>query len=316
MSDSTSPCPTPSCASCKKPQTDVPQPLKRCAKCQSVFYCSRECQTANWPTHKRSCVARAVAEAASAQNYILNVRLRPDDIVDPIIIRTLSCPAGATFKQLHQALQIAFGWATTHTYDFKVKDPAYEEPEDEDAMAALVRRISGNADHGLGRLGTEPRQYLLRIVGKQRMGPRGFGAVDMIHSGSRSHPKTPEKRSEKVQLYEVFDKPEYQYLEVEYEYDFGDCWERAIILSGRAEHTDHFICTAGEGHPCAEDVGSARGWQQLKEAYRAARPSAEQREKMKWFETQASNSDPAGLAGNKVKQWDQGGVNRLLASMR
>ena len=28
----------------------------RCGQCKQVFYCSKECQTAHWKTHKRQCV--------------------------------------------------------------------------------------------------------------------------------------------------------------------------------------------------------------------------------------------------------------------
>ncbi|CZR63170.1 uncharacterized protein PAC_13067, partial [Phialocephala subalpina] len=39
---------------CHKPQGDLAQPLKRCAKCQTTLYCSRECQKDDWKVHKRS----------------------------------------------------------------------------------------------------------------------------------------------------------------------------------------------------------------------------------------------------------------------
>ena len=31
--------------------------LKRCSRCQTVSYCSRECQSAEWPAHKQFCTA-------------------------------------------------------------------------------------------------------------------------------------------------------------------------------------------------------------------------------------------------------------------
>lgn len=43
------------CSNCSKPQAELPEPLKRCAKCQTALYCSRECQKANWKSHKPTC---------------------------------------------------------------------------------------------------------------------------------------------------------------------------------------------------------------------------------------------------------------------
>lgn len=49
---------TPSiCATCKKSQSDLSNPLKSCAKCHSQFYCSRDCQKADWKTHKKVCAS-------------------------------------------------------------------------------------------------------------------------------------------------------------------------------------------------------------------------------------------------------------------
>lgn len=45
------------CANCKKPQKELSKPLKRCAKCQTQSYCSRECQKADWKSHKKSCAS-------------------------------------------------------------------------------------------------------------------------------------------------------------------------------------------------------------------------------------------------------------------
>src|SRR5436190_8189952 len=39
------------CAGCTKTALN----LKRCAKCQTTLYCSRECQKADWKQHKRVC---------------------------------------------------------------------------------------------------------------------------------------------------------------------------------------------------------------------------------------------------------------------
>jgi hypothetical protein len=41
------------CAGCGRQQTELV--LKRCARCEAVWYCSRECQLNDWKSHKRSC---------------------------------------------------------------------------------------------------------------------------------------------------------------------------------------------------------------------------------------------------------------------
>ena len=57
------------CANCKKKNADVvvnnddsenqtnngSLKMKRCSRCQSVFYCSRDCQVAHWKSHKNEC---------------------------------------------------------------------------------------------------------------------------------------------------------------------------------------------------------------------------------------------------------------------
>ena len=139
--------------------------------------------------------------------------------------------------------------------------------------------------------------------------------IDMMHNGQRQHPRTPEKRSSKVKLLDVLEKPAYETAPLEYEYDFGDCWEHAITLEGRKEGTDFFACVDGEGHYVAEDVGSWRGWNELKRAYRAQRPNQEQRGKMRWFEQQASNRDAQGLKNGRERFWAKFMINRRLAEL-
>lgn len=82
-----------------------------------MSYPGKSCQSDDWEAHKRTC---------KRQNYLLKVHLYPEKITNPSIYRTLSCPADSTFEDFHEALQIAFNWSGTHTYDFKVKDPGAE----------------------------------------------------------------------------------------------------------------------------------------------------------------------------------------------
>ncbi|KAK7741904.1 hypothetical protein SLS62_010881 [Diatrype stigma] len=99
-----------------------------------------------------------------------------------------------------------------------------------------------------------------------------------------------------------------------YTYDFGDNWEHHLTITGRAEAKREFTCLDGSGHYVAEDAGGTKGWEELKAAYRAARPDEHQRERREWFEKTASNRDPAGLGGNRAAEWDREQVNRDLST--
>lgn len=121
------------------------------------------------------------------------------------------------------------------------------------------------------------------------MGGKG---IDFMHNGSRQHPMTSEKKSVMIKLHEVLEKPIWKNKPFEYEYDFRDCWTHEITIVSRKPATDFFMCTDGNGHGVAEDVSHKGGWEKLKAAYRAQRPSKGQKDKTKWFEEQASNGDP------------------------
>lgn len=45
------------CVECKKLPENLsdPRSLRRCKRCQNVYYCGSECQRANWPVHKKFC---------------------------------------------------------------------------------------------------------------------------------------------------------------------------------------------------------------------------------------------------------------------
>mmetsp|Transcript_35295 Transcript_35295/g.85112 ORF Transcript_35295/g.85112 Transcript_35295/m.85112 type:complete len:143 (+) Transcript_35295:124-552(+) len=55
------------CAVCPKPAT------KRCQKCKSIWYCSRDCQVSDWKSHKKRCKAIA-ADIARADSHTIHKR--------------------------------------------------------------------------------------------------------------------------------------------------------------------------------------------------------------------------------------------------
>jgi len=59
------------CRSCYK--EDLKTKLFQCSRCKQVSYCSKECQKADWPNHKRSCVSgtkRALKNAEASDQLI------------------------------------------------------------------------------------------------------------------------------------------------------------------------------------------------------------------------------------------------------
>jgi splicing suppressor protein 51 len=65
------------CVNCGLIQQDGEKPLKKCAKCLSVHYCSRDCQKADWKKHKKSCVSAAEQRAAQAQRGAVHSSSKP-----------------------------------------------------------------------------------------------------------------------------------------------------------------------------------------------------------------------------------------------
>jgi hypothetical protein len=67
-------------------------------------------------------------------------------------------------------------------------------------------------------------------------------------------------------LADILEHSEYKgKTHLSYEYDYGDSWEHDITVLGKADRSlrnelggieQKAFCVAGEGHPCAEDVGS------------------------------------------------------------
>lgn len=179
-----------------EPRTDPRPPPKLCMRCKETTYCTKEYQRDAWPFHKINC---------RPQNYILKFQLHPGKIVNPPVERTLSCPAHFSFYDLHQALQTAFGWATTHSFDFAVLDPEYKPPTSASGnelldLIEMPRRMSMPGSGGRDSLAK--REYLLRVI--DTLEQTSFSGIDKMHEGSRRHPETVEKRSMDYLLYKFF----------------------------------------------------------------------------------------------------------------
>jgi len=149
-------------------------------------------------------------------NYILRIEVK----YDPVVWRTLSVPTTITFEKLHFAIQIAFGWANAHLYQFLVLDAPPNANARRSRMPQTLLTIQGHGND-------------------MDFGPRP-------------------KRSQRSKLRDVFEDERYRNKRVKYEYDFGDPWEHSVALIGRGETTsDAIICLEGEGGPIEEDYGGS-----------------------------------------------------------
>lgn len=101
--------------------------------------------------------------------------------------------------------------------------------------------------------------------------------IDFVHERRSQHPNTPKKEANNYKLYQLLDDPKHRGRIITCTYDLGDNWEHHLIVEGRASPTWVFQDISGTGHYVLEDACSDHGWEELKEAYRAARPTAEQR---------------------------------------
>lgn len=183
------------CGNCNASPADNPNiSLMACARCKDKHYCNKDCQAAAWPFHKANC---------KRPNYIFKVHLCPNHIKDPAVVRVLSVPATASFHALHTALQIAFGWTNTHSYDFSVKDPSFNAGGIAEHMQRMARY-----DANMSKFTeADAREFMIRISLQEPL-TRDYNR-DRTWEGQRKHPRTPEKQSQQMKMWQLFDDKEY-----------------------------------------------------------------------------------------------------------
>ncbi|KAH8175800.1 MYND finger domain-containing protein [Sarocladium implicatum] len=81
------------CASCTKSDTEAG--LKRCAKCQTTYYCSRDCQKADWKVHKKICGKQAGQGGSSSSAS--GVKVSPPKGLEQPIAKPFSKLVGKTW---------------------------------------------------------------------------------------------------------------------------------------------------------------------------------------------------------------------------
>jgi hypothetical protein len=61
------------CHGCNKDGSSMPNGLKRCGRCGWAWYCSGDCQKADWKNHKKICGPPPVASTDSSVNHYANL---------------------------------------------------------------------------------------------------------------------------------------------------------------------------------------------------------------------------------------------------
>ena len=154
------------------------------------------------------------------ENYQLKIKL---DLEKFDIWRRILIPAGYTFADLHQVIQIVFGWFGYHLHEFYVKDKSDASV----AGSGVVRiRIVDGCDPGVCDY-LEPDKYTVLT-------------------------------DTKTKLKDIFEETK----ECFYSYDFGDGWEHIITLekvSKEVGFTPVLLERKGKRPP--EDVGGEGGFE-------------------------------------------------------
>ncbi|KAM0258699.1 hypothetical protein ACHAQJ_003707 [Trichoderma viride] len=106
------------CNSCKKGPPDVT--LKRCAKCSTTPYCSRECQKADWKAHKKTCGKSQSSNPSSGASSSGNTPLSPPKGLDQPISMPFTRLDNGTW--LHDRPEIDVYRLLIDAYRLRVED--------------------------------------------------------------------------------------------------------------------------------------------------------------------------------------------------
>ena len=77
---------------------------------------------------------RSMLDPFSPDSFIVRAEVHILGI-EPKITRTIDLPMGLNFAQIHEVLQVAFGWTDSHLHQFNIGGIIYGAPEfDEDGV--------------------------------------------------------------------------------------------------------------------------------------------------------------------------------------
>ncbi|KAA1474075.1 hypothetical protein DENSPDRAFT_312028 [Dentipellis sp. KUC8613] len=175
---------TKQCQNCFKPETES-EHLLSCSGCHRIYYCSKECQKLDWPTHRDPCkMARKVREEIKAMSALApsgpNAGPTARDVDDAM-------------KSWIQIFRSALVWAHSHALNL------YNHPENVDKQfleLTLKPTFSGKLPRD-----ADPARYFLLEKAKIRSYENAatYTAGNPRIQALWSHVETTKGRSRKVQ---------------------------------------------------------------------------------------------------------------------
>jgi hypothetical protein len=157
-----------------------------------------------------------------SEAFVLHVKL---ELENHNVWRRIIVPKHITFPDLHEALQIVFGWKDCHLHEFSI---FASHPIDLDRTK-----------------GKEERKPILNLVCDEEVINYDNGI--------------PMKLEAEEKLLD------YLPAEIMYNYDFGDGWKHRIFIENVIDNYEmnYPFCLAGEGTTPPEDVGGESGYEEF-----------------------------------------------------
>lgn len=159
----------------------------------------------------------------SSEALILHMKLK---LENSNVWRRVIVPKNITFTELHQTLQIVFGWQDYHLHEFIIYKA---KPKD-------LNKTMRSDDNSLPHIKLVSHEEVLQYDSVVPM---------KVETGEKL--------------------VDYLPAEITYTYDLGDNWQHSIVIEQMIDNYDknHPTCLAGEGNAPPEDVGGEPGYEEF-----------------------------------------------------
>lgn len=154
-----------------------------------------------------------------SEAFVLHVQL---NLENHDVWRRVVVPKHTTFPELHETIQVAFGWQDSHLHDFKIYPSS--------PMSLETKKRMDN------------RKPIVNLVCHEEAFHYDNGIPMKLETNEKLLDYLP--------------------AEIVYTYDFGDDWEHQIVIENVIDNYEwnYPVCLAGEGNTPPEDVGGEGGY--------------------------------------------------------